>query len=154
MLFRKLRSFWCRPLFEQIWFLPVWLLLGGNRLLIKLIPLRYFVNWVGVPFRDASFLPLIQTADAPKAEALGRTVQLAARYTPWESNCFPQALTACCLLKCYGIPYSLFFGVQKTPALAAHAWVRAGRVCVAGGESFSQFAVVSCFVSPIAASAP
>ena len=81
---------------------------------------------------------------------IGRAVRLAARYTPWDSNCFPQAVVARLLLGLYGIPYALFFGLRRDPdsgAMLAHAWVAAGRVRVTGGESFGQFTVVGVFVS-------
>jgi hypothetical protein len=83
--------------------------------------------------------------------SVAHVIALAARYTPWKSNCFPQAVTAKVLLGLYDIPNSLFFGVYRDPmevALKAHAWVAAGRVRVTGGAGFEQFTVVSCFVSP------
>lgn len=85
---------------------------------------------------------------------IGRVVHLAARYTPWNSNCFPQAVVARLLLGLYGIPYILFLGVSRVPdtrGMTAHAWVAAGRVRVTGGAGFTQFTTVSCFVSPLLA---
>ncbi len=148
MPLHKLKNLMRRPRFELFWLLPAWVLLGLHRLMIKTIPLRYFAPYFGSQLGVASFVPLLSPVQTRRAIALGRVVQTAARYTPWESNCFPQALTARQLLAWYGIPYSLFFGVQTAP-FAAHAWVVAGRVRVAGGESFSCFTVVSCFTSVI-----
>ncbi len=84
-------------------------------------------------------------------QQIGRAVRLAARYTPWDSNCFAQAVAARALLGLYGVPYALFFGVKRAPqaaALDAHAWVAAGRVPVTGGAGFGEFTVVGCFVDP------
>ncbi|MDD4962532.1 MAG: lasso peptide biosynthesis B2 protein [Gallionella sp.] len=148
MPLHKLPNLMRRPRFELFWLLPAWLLLGFHRLIIKTIPLRYFAPHFGTQLGVASFVPLISPVQTRRAIALGKVIQTAARYTPWESNCFPQALTARLLLAWYNIPYSLFFGVQTAP-FAAHAWVAAGRVRVTGGESFASFAVVSCFTSAI-----
>lgn len=144
---QKLRHFMARPRFQRLWFLPTWLLLGGARLLIQMLPMRYLVSSLGYSSGTAAVLPLIDSAQTQRAIAIGHTVQVAARYTPWESNCFPQALTARFLLGLYRIPTSVFFGVRRSPDFAAHAWVAAGRVCVVGGYSFNEFNVVNCLVS-------
>jgi len=83
---------------------------------------------------------------------IGRVVRLTANYTPWDSNCFPQAITARFLMGLYRIPYIFFFGLLRDPTnpsgMKAHAWVAAGPVPVTGGVSFGQFTVVGCFVAP------
>jgi len=42
------------------------------------------------------------------------------------------------MLGLYGIPYSLFFGIDNDEGgiMAAHAWVSVGRVRVTGGRGF------------------
>lgn len=98
----------------------------------------------------AAWLALVGLDGEAQALSIARIIGMASRYTPWKSNCFPQALAAGILLKLYGIPYSLFFGIEnKSGTLrAAHAWVFAGKVPVTGGDSFGKFTVVGCFVSP------
>ncbi len=147
-LTRKARSFARRSRFEQAWFVPVWLLLGAARLLILAVPFRTLAGHLGMHAGIAPWLPLIEPRHEARAGAISRVVQMAARYTPWTSNCFPQAVAARVLLGLYGIPYGLFFGVERgqdAGGLSAHAWVATGRVRVTGGESFDQFAVVGCF---------
>jgi hypothetical protein len=146
---RKARSFVRRPWFEKAWFFPVWVLLGVSRFVILTIPFRYVAPWLGTR-QDRPWLPLTDSEIEAKARSISRVVQMAANYTPWQSNCFPQAVTARILLGIHGIPYGLFFGVNlddEDAGLNAHAWVASGRVRVSGGTSFGQFTVVGCFVS-------
>lgn len=169
-LIRKARNFLQRPLFEQCWFLPAWVLLGLSRLAIITLSFRRLAPRLGHR-AAAAHEPQVAGADEARAAAIGRTVSLAARYTPWESNCFPQAVAARLLLGLYRIPYALLFGLAPAaPAgntslgaggaegfsgapdrdrpMQAHAWVTAGRITVTGGARSARFVVVGCFTSP------
>jgi hypothetical protein len=148
---RKVQNFAHRPLFEQAWFLPAWLLLGASRLLILFIPFRSLAAHLGIHTGSLPWGPLVDAREEAIARRIARVVQMTAKYTPWQSNCFPQAITARVLLGLYGIPYALYFGVSRKSedvGMQAHAWVISGRVQVCGGESFTHFTVVGCFVSP------
>lgn len=147
-LLHKVRNFARRSRFEQAWFVPVWLLLGASRLLILAVPFRALAAHLGMHADIAPWVPLAEMRQEDRALAISHVVSMAARYTPWTSNCFPQAVAARVLLGLYGIPYCLFFGVDREPdatKLSAHAWVVSGRVRVSGGESFDKFVVVGCF---------
>jgi hypothetical protein len=149
---RKARTFLRQPLFIKLWFVPLWVILGLGKALIFTLSLRRLAPRLGRQADIAPWLPLLDPAQEARAILIGRAVRLAARYTPWTSNCFPQAIAARALLGLYGLPYALYFGLMRDPdhptALTAHAWVAAGRVRVTGGDSFGRFAVVGCFVSP------
>lgn len=149
---RKARTFWSQSLFIQAWFLPLWLLLGVSKALIFTLSFRRLAPRLGRQSGVAPWLPLLTAQEEARALAIGRAVRLTAKYTPWDSNCFPQAIAARVLLGLYGLPYILFFGLMRQPddasGMKAHAWVAAGRVRVTGGTSFGQFTVVGCFVSP------
>lgn len=143
--------------FERAWFVPVWLLLGFSRMLIRLVSFKRLAPWLGVPRGNDVCVPLLDAAQEKRALQIGRVVRLAARYTPWQSNCFPQAVAARLLLGLYRIPYALYFGLSSARSgqkAEAHAWVSAGRVRVTGGDGFGRFAVVGCFVSATALPAP
>ena len=149
-ILRKLRSFSGRSGFEKLWFLPVWMLLGLSRFLILTVHFRRMAPWLGMRTGIDPWVPLIDPVSVARAVSIGRVIGMASKYTPWLSNCFPQAVTARILLGIYGVPYCLFFGVSRDPAdsgMKAHAWVAAGPVRVTGGASFGQFAVVGCFAS-------
>ncbi|PPD20421.1 MAG: hypothetical protein CTY24_09295 [Methylobacter sp.] len=148
-LVRKACNFAHRSRFEQAWFLPCWLLLGISRLVILAVPFRRLAPWLGTPMATVAWVPLAGLDGEAKALSIAGIILMASRYTPWNSDCFPQALTARILLGFYGIPYCLCFGVDKKTGaeMAAHAWVSAGKVRVSGGEGFGKFTVVGCFVS-------
>ena len=145
---RKSRSFLALPLFTQLWLVPAWLLLGLSRAMILLLSFRRLAPWLGKLHQDGALVPLLDSRQEARARTLKHVVQLAARYTPWTSNCFPQAVTARLLLGLHGIPFALYFGVARdadTAAMLAHAWVTAGKVPVSGGNSFGRYTVVACF---------
>lgn len=176
-LIRKVRSFAGLPLFTKVWFVPAWIELGLSRALILAVPFRTLAPRLGTTQGTAAHVPLLTPAQEARARAIGRTIRLAARYTPWTSNCFPQAVVARTMLGMHGIPYAIHFGLMPesragagtsepaerpqssaTPAPApaaprsagmrAHAWVVAGRVPVTGGHSFHQYTVVGVFAGP------
>ena len=147
---RKCISFWNLPLFIKAWFLPVWLLLGISKVMILTCEFRRIAPYFGRSAGTTPWLPLITNKQASRALLIGRLIKLSARYTPWESNCFPQAISARILLGLYQIPYALYFGLMRekaTQEMKAHAWVSAGKVNVTGGKSFEQFTVVHCFIT-------
>lgn len=151
ILQRKARSFHGQSRFIQAWFFPIWLLLGLSKALIFTVSFRRLAPRLGRQAGIAPWVPVLSPAQEVRALQIGRAMRLAARYTPWDSNCFPQAVTARVLLGLYGIPYALYFGLMRdrdVSGLKAHAWVVAGRVPVTGGASFGQFTVVGVFVAP------
>jgi hypothetical protein len=148
---RKLRGFHGLPRFSQIWLLPMWCVLGVAKVVIVAVSFRRLAPYLGQPCGVAAWVPLLDARQQARALQIGQVVRLAARYTPWESNCFTQAVAARLLLGHYEIPYALFFGLKRDvgcAGLEAHAWVAAGRVPVIGGSSFGSFVVVGVFVAP------
>ncbi len=148
----KIKSFLQQPLFIKIWLLPTWFLLGVCKALILTIPFKRLAPILGVPSGTSAAIPLLTPDQEKLALNIGRAVRLAANYTPWDSNCFPQAVAARILLGLYRVPYLLSFGLMRDPETAdmkAHAWVAAGRVNVTGGESFHAYSVVGVFMSPL-----
>ncbi|NDJ10010.1 MAG: lasso peptide biosynthesis B2 protein [Acidobacteriia bacterium] len=145
-LARTVRHFVSWPAFEQMLFPFAWLGLGISRLVVIAVPFRSFAPCLGASREASSWIPLLHAQAELRALSIGKVVRVAARYTPWTTNCFPQAITAAALLTLYRVPYSLFLGVQGNPGkLSAHAWVAAGRVRVTGGPGFGKLVVVGCF---------
>jgi hypothetical protein len=150
----KFRSLWMRPALERRWLLPAWCLLGVARPLILVVPFRQLARRLGRSETAAPWVPLLSADREQLALQLGRAIRTAARYTPWQSQCFAQTLVARLLLGWHRLPAAIFFGVARsrdTGELQAHAWVMAGRVCVCGGDGFRDFAPVACFVSGVGA---
>lgn len=147
---RKILSFLRLSRFIQFWLVPLWLLLGISKLMIGTIQFQKLAGFLGQHMGITAWHPLLLPFQEQQALEISRALRLAARYTPWNSNCFPQAVAARCLLGLYRIPYALYFGLQRDPQstqMKAHTWVVAGKVYVTGGVSFDQFTIVGCFVS-------
>lgn len=157
VLLRKVRTFLTLPAFEMAWFVPIWIALGLARAMILTLHFRRLAPLLGTRGGIHPWVPLLDPSHEHLARHIGHGVRLAARYTPWESNCFPQAITARLLLGLYRVPYVLFLGVARSPeeaGMRAHAWVSAGRIRVTGGGSFGVYTVVGSFHGPELASLP
>jgi hypothetical protein len=143
---------YCRqPRFIQIWLIPTWSFLGISRLLILSCKFRHIAPLLGTAAELNAHPPLLTPQEETIACKIARVVFIAARHTPWESNCFTQAITARALLGLYQIPYLLYFGLMRSPTrqtLEAHAWVQSGSVIVSGGNNVEQFTIVGCFITP------
>ncbi len=124
----------------------VFVLLGVARLALRVIPFRRLARRLGA----------LQTDAPPEHLAQARRVSLAiariSPYTPWTSNCFPQALVAKYWLRRRGIPTTLYLGValNKTAdapnsEMTAHAWLRCGPLLVTGGRGHERYTVTACF---------
>ncbi len=145
---RHLRTFWRYPLFVKAWLLPTWFFLGFLRLLILVTSFRRLVGLLGheqpLDFRPAP----ITERQADRAAKIGRVIEVAARYTPWTSNCFPQALCAGIYLRLYRVPFVAFMGLRRAPEsqqIQAHAWTVAGATPVSGGQQNDTYTVVAAF---------
>ena len=84
-----------------------------------------------------------------EARRVAWIVNNVSRYTPWESKCLVQALTAQKLLKKRNISTTIYLGVKKDDEgkMIAHAWTRCGKYYVTGGINKAGFAVVAKFAS-------
>jgi hypothetical protein len=126
-------------------------MLGIAKALIFTVSFKRMFPWFGDSAAIELLRPLIDPTQMRRTILIGRVIRMAARYTPWNSNCFPQAIVARLLLGLYRVPYAMYFGLMRdpeVPGLQAHAWVAAGPVDVTGGASFSRFTVVAMFLSP------
>lgn len=145
----RLHNFLRRPR-TQRYTLPVaWLLLGLSRALVLLLPFRLLSKLLGTEHGSHPFSCLATPQQTRRALEIGRTVRWAACHTPWNSNCFAQALAARMLLGTAGIPCVTCFGLSRDEhkALIAHAWVSVGPIRVCGGDGFAGYTIVGCFVT-------
>jgi hypothetical protein len=128
---------------DQVRLAAAWSLLGLSRLVILVLPFRLVGRALG-EHRD----PRVVASPAPpddetlaRAARIGATVRLAARHTPWRSECYPQALAARVLLGLARVPHVVSFGVRRDgDALVAHAWVHVGGAVVTGatGHAYTE----------------
>lgn len=148
ILLQRLNNWRHLPLRVQLLLLPSWGMLGVARLAVLLLPFRFIARWLGPEAGVTPFTPLLSEQQATLARDIGRSVEVAARYTPWDSLCQPQALVARFWLTRFGIPCIINYGLRKNGSngLDAHAWVCAGPVAVTGGNAYGEFVVVRSFI--------
>lgn len=125
-------------------------LLGIAWLALRVIPFRHLARRLGPLHAETpQDVPPEQLAQARRVSlAIGRV----SPYTPWTSNCFPQALAAKYWLGRRHIPSTLYLGMAlpqgndtSRPAITAHAWLRCGSMLVTGGAGSARFTVTARF---------
>lgn len=138
---------------DQFRLLAVWSLLGFGRLAVLVLPFRLIRRFLGedaaLSPEDAPEVPAPSDRDRARAITIGTHIAVAARHTPWKSECYPQALVARTLLSRRRIPHRTSFGLRRDQgSLAAHVWVRAGDVAVCGGDGQDYTEVASFLWTP------
>lgn len=147
---RRLTNFAKRDAFEKLWLLPAWLALGVASLAIACLDFRRIMPILGVPCETGKPSVAINARQAARAMQVGSTVKLAARFAPWWSDCYPQAIVARWLLGIYRLPFTLSMGVKRdseTGEMLAHAWVESGDTSVCGGKGDEEYRVIASFTN-------
>lgn len=136
---------------EMLWFLLLYLLSGVIRAALLLLPFKIFSKVLGDFRQNIQLNVLASPAEEAEARRVARLVDMAARYTPWESKCLVRAVMVRLFLGFYGISYVIYLGVKKsdndTQDMMAHAWVCVGGRVVIGGRGHSAFTVVGTYTS-------
>lgn len=141
--------FWRMSLRKKLWFLVMWPLTGVFRAAILLLPFRLYRFVLGKPLANTQLCVLATDAQLRRAWQIGSAVELAARYTPWESKCLVQALVGACWCRLYKVPFVIYLGVRKDEhgEMKAHAWTTVGRAVITGRGGHQAYTIVSTFVS-------
>lgn len=83
------------------------------------------------------------------AKKVGEAITRTSAYTPWESACLAQSLTAQKMLQKRGIPGVFYLGAAKDEEskgkIIAHAWSQCGDEIITGGNGHEEFTVISVF---------
>ena len=126
-----------------------YLLCGVARAFINIFPLKRLAPYFGTLHKNIIFSTVLTRTQRNHAIQLRRSIALAAKYTPWDSNCLTQAMVAKFWCARLNIPYILYIGYTKNEdkpsGYASHAWLTAGPVAITGEHSFSSFKVVSTY---------
>lgn len=82
-----------------------------------------------------------------RAAKVGWAVNKMSLFTPWESKCLVQAITAQVVLRIIKVPYTLYLGLDRNESkeLVAHAWLRCGELIVTGAREKERFVTVAQF---------
>jgi hypothetical protein len=130
----RLRKFLLRSWSDRALLLEALAWLSLAKLLIHGIPFRWLAPRLG---RVMTTSPeSVSEPERALARRVGWAVEAVARHSPIGFVCFPQAVAAKWMLRCRGLPSTLYLGV-RLPAkdrLAAHAWLRVGDRILTGRE--------------------
>lgn len=125
-------------------------LTGIVRAAVLALPLRRFVPFFGQFHQTILLSTVITKRQRHQAVRIGKLVRLAAKYTPWNSNCLTQAIVAKGWCRLFKIPHVLYIGFAKSAedpnGFKGHAWLTAGPVAVTGGHGQLDYSVVSTYV--------
>jgi len=135
-----------RPAGDKWLLVKVYLLLGISRFAINVFSFPRLEKYLGARLTETP--DNIADYQLQLANKMRWAISTASQCTPWNSNCFPQALTAKILLRRAGIPTTLYMGVAfKTGGseLQGHAWLRCGPLNVTGGDNNDEFGAVASF---------
>lgn len=120
-------------------------LLGFFRVVILCVKFKNIASRLGDSMKES--LEVLNEAQLSEARKVGWAIERMSRHTPWESQCFVQALAAKKMLNSRKIASTLYFGLAKDQSgtLVAHAWLKSGGHNLTGGGGVDQFTVVSYF---------
>lgn len=126
-------------------FLVAYIYCGIARAYILFVPFNKLRKKIGKSKVESA--EVVEKEIYKVAKRISWIVRQAARYTPWESKCLVQALTAQRMLKKQGVCTTLYLGVNRDSQnnMLAHAWLRCGEYIVTGGYEKSGYVVVAKF---------
>ena len=144
-ILERARRFLRRSLRDQWLFVQAYVLLGAARLAINIVPFHRLAPCLGTEKVESP--AEVPPSHLAQARRIAWAVRTASRYTPWKSNCFPQAVAAKILLRRRGIANTLYLGAafKARTELEAHAWLRCGSFYVTGGPGHRHFGTVGIF---------
>lgn len=145
----KLKKFIRMPAQDKATFFINYALCGIARALINVFPYQRLSPYFGTSCRMLNASTIISKEQIQQSIRIHNSIRLAARYTPWNSNCLTKAMVAVFWCKYYKIPYLFFIGIAKKSdkplGKDAHAWVTSGPIAITGEHSFNSHQVISTY---------
>ncbi len=143
---RAFRKFLRLSASDRLLLLEAWWSLGVARLTLLSMPFKRIARGLGKRLGPDE-LTLTAEATSPMARSIGRAVERASRYTPWNSTCLTQTIAGKAMLRRRGMPSRLYLGTRKDDAgrLIAHSWLLAGNEVLIGGAGYESFTPLSAF---------
>lgn len=144
-LSKRINTFLKMDTRDKLILIEAFILSGIVRAIIFFIPFNRIKKYIGTYNSESP--EETESSCYEMIKKVAWAVALVSNYTPWESKCLVQALTAQKMLKKRHIYSTLYLGVAREGEnkLNAHAWLRSGRVLVTGGYGWSRFKVVAKF---------
>ncbi len=131
---------------ERSLLVEAWFRLAAARLTLLSVPFKRIAPRLGKQLLPGE-LPEAPQGTSPLARSIGRAVERAARYTPWDSTCLTQTIAGKIMLRRRGLPSRLYLGTRKDESgrLVAHSWLLVGNEVLIGGGGHETFTPLSAF---------
>ena len=147
-MIRKFKKFTTLSLEEKKLFIEAYVTLGKMRAAILTISFKRLTRSLEHKASVEELAPLTEE-EMQTARLIGKAIGRASAYTPWESACLAQSLTAQKMLQKRGISGVFYLGAAKDEEseakMKAHAWTQCGDVIITGGGGHEAFTVLSVF---------
>lgn len=129
---------------NKLLFIEAFVLTGIMRFRILRVPFNKLKKQLGKHNQES--IEDISVEDYRTASKIRNAVVNTSKYTPWESLCLVQSMTVQRMLNKRNISSTLYLGVNKdgNDKMAAHSWIRCGKMYVTGGDG-SSYATVAKF---------
>jgi len=147
-MIQKIKKFTKLSSEEKKLFLEAYVALGMMRTAILTVSFKRLTRSLD---HDAKKKELSKLNDKEMqiAKRVGESIMRASAYTPWESACLAQSLTAQKMLQKRGIPGVFYLGAMKDEEskekMKAHAWSQCGDSIITGAGGHEAFTVLSVF---------
>jgi hypothetical protein len=143
---KKLRTFLLLSWREKALVFEALAWLGLMRLAVLTLPFKRISAWLGSEGKETPNTPLPEP-QAQIAILVARAIRRIQPFTPWDSNCLAQALTARRMLTRRGLACTTYLGatIEGQKGIIAHAWLRCGPWILTGASGHRRYKVVATF---------
>ena len=147
-MIQKFKKFTKLSAEEKRLFMEAYLTLGVTRSAILTVSFKHLTRKLEHVAKRKELVKLNEE-EMEMAQKVGHAIVRAAAYTPWESACLAQSLTAKKMLQKRGIPGVFYLGAAKDEEsevkMKAHAWTQCGDAIITGAGGHEAFTVLSVF---------
>ena len=147
-MLRKFKKFSQLSSEEKKLFLEAYATLGVMRTAILILSFKRLTRSLDHATKKEEILAFNEE-ELETAGKVGQAITRAAAYTPWESACLVQSLTAQKMLQKRGVAGVFYLGAAKDEEseekMKAHAWTQCGDIIITGAKGYEKFTVLSVF---------
>lgn len=132
---------------EYVLFMEAWIFLAFARAVLIFLQFKKIVPLLGKTMVETT--DEITEKKIDLLALISLSLNRAAKYSPWRTKCFEQAIAAKMMLKRRGMKTTLYLGVYKDQMnkLGAHAWLKYNSIIVTGGPFIEKYTVINWFGS-------
>ena len=148
-MFQQIRKFSALSSADKKLFLEAYMTLGLMRAAILTVSFNRLTRSLEQS-QNKRVPPSINMKEKRIALRAGWAISRAANYTPWDSLCLVQSLTAQRMLQRRSIPGMFYLGVSTDESseekLTAHSWSQCGDNIITGCRGHETFTILSSFI--------